>query len=73
MNSFRTTIFDPALVIGQMLWLQTVFYCSETFLMFLWSFNGYCPSLDDIFSLQVIWVINMYKEYDFNFIPFFTW
>lgn len=54
MSSFRVSVWDPSLIIGQMLCLQSVFYTSETILMFMWSFCDYKPSIDHIFNVQVI-------------------
>lgn len=64
MNSFRVTIYDPALIIGQILCLQSIFYSTETFLMFLCSYN-HRPSLNEVFNLQVL--ISTLKLNQINF------
>ncbi|KAI1730762.1 integral membrane protein S linking to the trans golgi network domain-containing protein [Ditylenchus destructor] len=55
MSTFRVAVWDPVLLVGQMMCLQSVFYTIESFLMFSWSFNGaYRPNLDHIFNVQTM-------------------
>ncbi|KAF7633913.1 hypothetical protein Mgra_00006650 [Meloidogyne graminicola] len=49
---FRTSVWDPTLIIGQIICLQSAFYSSESALLFLWSFSGYTPSLAEIFAYE---------------------
>lgn len=51
MSSFRTTTWDPSLIIGQIACNQCVFYSAECLLMLTWSLvSDYRPSLDHIFT-----------------------
>jgi len=52
---FRTTVWDPTLIVGQILCIQSSFYSSESLLMLLWATaSTYKPSLDHFFTLQTI-------------------
>ncbi|PAV70691.1 hypothetical protein WR25_06756 [Diploscapter pachys] len=54
MSSFRTFIWDPFLLLGQMACLQSVFYTAQSILMVLYSVTGYEPYLSHIFSFQML-------------------
>jgi|UniRef100_A0AC35EZ79 hypothetical protein len=55
MPTFRTNVWDPALIIGQIFALQSIFYFSECLLLFSYSFvSNYRPSIDHIFITQTI-------------------
>lgn len=55
MATFRSYVFDPSLIIGQILAMQSIFYASECVLMTVWSYtSGFRPSLDYVFAAQVI-------------------
>uniref|UniRef100_A0AC34QQZ7 Protein SYS1 homolog n=1 Tax=Panagrolaimus sp. JU765 TaxID=591449 RepID=A0AC34QQZ7_9BILA len=55
MASFRTTVWDPSLIVGQIFALQSIFYLSECVLMILCSFvSTYNPAVEHLFSLQTI-------------------
>lgn len=60
MSSFRTFIWDPFLLVGQMACLQSVFYTAQSILMVLYGFTGYEPYLSHIFSFQVSFMIYEY-------------
>lgn len=66
-GAFRTSVWDPTLIAGQIICLQSAFYSAKSALMFLWSFNGYIPSLAEIFSVEVF--LNF--AYNNCFKPFF--
>nr|CAD2172354.1 unnamed protein product [Meloidogyne enterolobii] len=51
-GAFRTSVWDPTLIAGQIICLQSAFYSAESALMFLWSFSGYIPSLAEIFAVE---------------------
>ncbi|CAD6198333.1 unnamed protein product [Caenorhabditis auriculariae] len=52
MSSFRSFVWDPMLLISQMVCIQSIFYMTVTFLLILYSFFGYDPVLSTIFSNQ---------------------
>ncbi|KAH7723881.1 Protein T03F1.12 [Aphelenchoides avenae] len=55
MATFRSYVWDPSLIIGQILAMQSIFYAAECVLMTAWSFSfGFRPSLDYVFAPQTI-------------------
>ncbi|KAE9553365.1 hypothetical protein FO519_003428 [Halicephalobus sp. NKZ332] len=55
MSAFRTTVWDPSLIIGQIFSLQSVFYLSESILMIICSlFSNYKPQVDHVFAVQTM-------------------
>lgn len=53
MSSFRSYVWDPSLIIAQMLCMQSVFYSSECILLSLGRIRGYQPYVMQLFSPQV--------------------
>lgn len=53
MGSFRSYVWDPSLIIGQMICMQSVFYTCECVVLLLHRFRGYQPLLSDVFFTQV--------------------
>lgn len=51
---FRPSVWDPTLIVGQIICIQSTFYASESILLSTSSFFGYMVSLRDIFSAQAI-------------------
>ncbi|CAI5438089.1 unnamed protein product [Caenorhabditis angaria] len=52
MSSFRQFVWDPTLLISQMICLQSIFYFVQTILLISFGFVGYQPFLSTIFALQ---------------------
>nr|CDJ96390.1 Integral membrane protein SYS1-related domain containing protein [Haemonchus contortus] len=57
MSSFRSYVWDPVLLISQMVCMQTVFYTTETAAMVAYSVTGYTPILAHIYSVQALRVM----------------
>ncbi|KJH51709.1 hypothetical protein DICVIV_02140 [Dictyocaulus viviparus] len=53
MNSFRSSVWDPLLLLSQMICMQTVFYTTECVAFLVLSLFGFLPTLAHIFTLQV--------------------
>ena len=52
---FRSYVWDPALILSQMVTLQCVFYTTlGLWVALLLSFGGYSPSLNNIFDVKAI-------------------
>lgn len=63
MSSFRTAVWDPKLIVGQIACNQCVFYSAECILMFTWSlFSDYRPSLDHVFTPIVSFLVGKLKN-----------
>lgn len=54
MTSFRSSVWDPLLLMSQMVCMQTVFYATECIVLLAVSLNGFVPTLAHIFALQVV-------------------
>jgi hypothetical protein len=53
-GSFRTTVWDPTLIIFQIICLQSAFYSAVSTMMFLWSLaSGLQPTLTQMFTYEV--------------------
>jgi hypothetical protein len=53
-GKFRVTVWDPTLILGQIMAVQTAFYLSFGLLLALGSlFTGSSPALANIFSYKV--------------------
>ncbi|CAJ0563309.1 unnamed protein product, partial [Mesorhabditis spiculigera] len=52
MSSFRSFVFDPTLLISQMVALQSVFYSAQSVSLMAYSLTGYQPSVSHIFTIQ---------------------
>ncbi|KAI3420258.1 hypothetical protein GPALN_003574 [Globodera pallida] len=53
-GSFRATVWDPTIIVGQIVCLQSAFYSVEGSLMFSWSLlASYRPLLEHIFTFRV--------------------
>ncbi|KAK6032038.1 hypothetical protein OSTOST_01797 [Ostertagia ostertagi] len=57
MSSFRSYVWDPVLLISQMVCMQTVFYTTECVAMVAYSITGFTPTLAHIYSLQALRVM----------------
>ncbi|VDM27093.1 unnamed protein product [Toxocara canis] len=57
MSAFRSYVWDPSLIIGQMLCLQSIFYSSKCVLLTLARLRGYQPSVVQLFSPQVSFAV----------------
>ncbi|CEF67779.1 Protein SYS1 homolog [Strongyloides ratti] len=55
MAGFRSTKFDPILILFQIIALQSVFYASQSLFTALYSYfpNAYPETIDSIFSIQI--------------------
>uniref|UniRef100_A0A7E4UW21 Protein SYS1 homolog n=1 Tax=Panagrellus redivivus TaxID=6233 RepID=A0A7E4UW21_PANRE len=55
MANFRTNTWDPTLIVGQILAMQSIFYFSESvFMLAVGTFSSYRPSVDHVFVATTI-------------------
>uniref|UniRef100_A0A0R3RV61 Protein SYS1 homolog n=1 Tax=Elaeophora elaphi TaxID=1147741 RepID=A0A0R3RV61_9BILA len=52
MNSFRSYVWDPGLIISQMMCMQATFYTAQCVLSVMLSIGGDYPSLEQIFITE---------------------
>lgn len=53
MNAFRPYVWDPSLIIGQMVCMQAVFYASQSILLLAARIGGHSATVQTVFSPQV--------------------
>jgi hypothetical protein len=65
--------WDPTLILGQIICVQSIFYTSETILINLWAAGGDATELSQVFGAQVYFANNfnlsVYNKKS-NFYPF---
>lgn len=53
MNSFRSYVWDPGLIISQIVCVQAAFYTTQCVLAVVLSVGGAYPSLEQVFTKEV--------------------
>ncbi|EFO25779.1 hypothetical protein LOAG_02701 [Loa loa] len=52
MNSFRSYVWDPGLIVSQIICMQTTFYTTQCILLVMLSVGGHYPSLEQVFTTE---------------------
>ncbi|KAL3998019.1 Integral membrane protein S linking to the trans Golgi network family protein [Acanthocheilonema viteae] len=53
MNSFRSYVWDPGLIVSQMICMQATFYTTQCVVSVIFSIGGDYPSLGQVFTTEV--------------------
>ncbi|VDO67328.1 unnamed protein product [Heligmosomoides polygyrus] len=57
MSSFRSYVWDPLLLVSQMVCMQAIFYGTECFALIAYSMTGFTPTVAHVFSIQALRVM----------------